>query len=114
MSDNERCDLLFVQLYAADVPVLVGFFLTGFLCKRLLHLFALSDSRDAGSISLDSSDEDRLEQRPKGAVTSVDEALMKVTGAAEEDFLKQNFETLNQSCSTGTRSINTTNFKEYV
>lgn len=57
-------------------------------------------------MSLDSSEEDRVEQVLQGAVTSVDEALLKVTGAAEngqEDFLKQNFETLNQSCSTGMR-----------
>lgn len=76
--------------------------LTGCLCNPLLYLFEISDSRDADSISLDSSDEDRAQQR--GAVTSVDEALMKVTGAAEngqEDFLQQNFGTLNQSRSTG-------------
>lgn len=57
-------------------------------------------------MSLDSSEEDRVEPVLRGAVTSVDEALLKVTGAAEngqEDFLKQNFETLNQSCSTGMR-----------
>lgn len=57
-------------------------------------------------MSLDSSEEDRVEQVLRGAVTSVDEALLKVTGAAEndqEDFLKQNFETLDQNCSTGTR-----------
>lgn len=57
-------------------------------------------------MSLDSSEEDRVEQVLQGAVTSVDEALLKVTGAAEnrqEDFLKQNFETLTQSCSTGMR-----------
>lgn len=83
-----------------------GFLLTGLICNPLLYLFETSDSRDADSVSLDSSDEDRAEQRLKGAVTSVDEALMKVTGAAEngqQDFLTQNFGTLNQSCSTGMR-----------
>ncbi|TWW69079.1 mitogen-activated protein kinase-binding protein 1-like [Takifugu flavidus] len=63
----------------------------------------LDDSRDSDSMSLDSSEEDRVEQVLQGAMTSVDEALLKVTGAAEhgqEDFLKQNFETLTQSCST--------------
>lgn len=63
-------------------------------------------------MSLDSSEEDGVEQVLWGAVTSVDEALLKVTGAAEdgqEDFLKQNFETLNQSCSTGMKP--NTNFK---
>lgn len=76
------------------------------LSVTLLYLFDISDSRDADSISLDSTDEDGAKRSLKGAVTSVDEALMKVTGAAEqaqEDFLKQNFGTLNQSCSAGRR-----------
>lgn len=81
---------------------------SGVSYRNLLRcIFAISDSRDSDAISLDSSDEDRVEQMLKGAVTSVDEALMKVTGAAEnsqEDFLRKNFETLNQSCSTGMRS----------
>lgn len=80
--------------------------LTGLLCNPLLYLFEISGSRDADSISLDSSDEDRAKHRLKGTVTSVDEALMKVNGTAEddrEDFLKQNFGTLNHSCSTGIR-----------
>lgn len=66
----------------------------------------ISDSRDADSISLDSTDEAGARQGLQGAVTSMDEALMKVTGAAEdaqEDFLTQNFATLNQSCSAGRR-----------
>ena len=58
------------------------------------------------SLSQDSSDEEREEQELKAKVTSMDEALRAVTDAAEhsqEDFLKQNFETLADSCSAGRR-----------
>lgn len=90
-----------------------GFLLTGLICNSLslLYLLEISDSRDADSISLDSTDEDGARRSLQGAVTSMDEALMKVTGAAEhaqEDFLTQNFGTLNHSCSAGRRKQTST------
>nr|XP_057912933.1 mitogen-activated protein kinase-binding protein 1-like isoform X2 [Doryrhamphus excisus] len=69
---------------------------------------ALDDSADAASLSLDSSDDD--EEMEDGGVedleaekvdtTSVDEALKAVTSQhhSREDFLKQNFETLENGC----------------
>lgn len=45
-----------------------------------------------------------MEKEKQKAVTSVDEALRTVTGPAdrsEEDFLRQNFETLAESSSIG-------------
>lgn len=74
--------------------------------------FVLSDSADVESPGQDSSDE---EEKQKAEVTSMDEALRTVTGTADrsqEDFLRQNFETLAESCSMGrrgqplTRSLN--------
>lgn len=64
---------------------------------------ASSDSADVESLGRDSSDEED-EEKGKAEVTSMDEALRTVTGTAdhsEEDFLRQNFETLAESCSTG-------------
>lgn len=61
------------------------------------------------SLSQDSSDEEneeRQEDELKTEVRSMDEALRAVTDVAEnsqEDFLKQNFETLADSCSAGKR-----------
>ncbi|XP_041832683.1 mitogen-activated protein kinase-binding protein 1-like [Melanotaenia boesemani] len=66
----------------------------------------LDDCADEESLSRDSSDEEneeREEKRKKAAVTSMDEALRTVNAAADhsqEDFLKQNFETLADSCTT--------------
>lgn len=58
------------------------------------------------SIGLDSSDEERAEEEQEGGVTSMDEALRKVSGStdhSQEDFLKQNFERLAESCTLGMR-----------
>lgn len=96
-----------------------GFFFLSFLCSSCTFFsFALSDSADVESLSQDSSDEEneeREEEEPKAEVTSMDEALRTVTGAADhgqEDFLKQNFETLAESCSMGRRDQTLTcNFK---
>lgn len=68
-----------------------------------------SDPADVESFEQDSSDEEsarRVAEKPKGEVTSMDEALRAVAGCADhnqEDFLKQNFETLAESCSIGRR-----------
>uniref|UniRef100_G3PG79 Mitogen-activated protein kinase binding protein 1 n=1 Tax=Gasterosteus aculeatus TaxID=69293 RepID=G3PG79_GASAC len=65
------------------------------------------DCADVESLSPGSSDEepDEGEEDERGAeVTSLDRALRTVTETAddgEEDFLKHNFETPNESCSTG-------------
>ncbi|KAM7395686.1 hypothetical protein PAMA_007112 [Pampus argenteus] len=62
------------------------------------------------SLNQDSSDmenEEREEDELKAEVTSMDEALRTVTDTAErsqEDFLKQNFETLADSCSAAEQS----------
>ncbi|XP_039981468.1 mitogen-activated protein kinase-binding protein 1-like [Xiphias gladius] len=70
----------------------------------------LDDSADVESLSQDSSDEEneeREEEEQKAEVTSMDEALRTVTDTADgsqEDFLKQNFETLAESCSTAEQS----------
>ncbi|XP_067429482.1 mitogen-activated protein kinase-binding protein 1-like isoform X2 [Thunnus thynnus] len=70
----------------------------------------LDDSVDVESLSQDSSDEEneeREEEELKAELTSMDEALRTVTDAAEhcqEDFLKQNFETLADSCSAAEQS----------
>lgn len=60
-------------------------------------LFRFADPGQA-----DSSDEEK--EQPKAKVTSVDEALRTVTGPADrssqEDFLRQNFETLAQTSSS--------------
>nr|XP_046229931.1 mitogen-activated protein kinase-binding protein 1-like isoform X3 [Scatophagus argus] len=64
----------------------------------------LDDSADVESLGQDSSDEEneeREKEEPKAEVTSMDEALRTVTGTtdrSQEDFLKQNFETLAESC----------------
>ncbi|XP_040016095.2 mitogen-activated protein kinase-binding protein 1-like isoform X2 [Gasterosteus aculeatus] len=66
--------------------------------------------RDVESLSPGSSDEepDEGEEDERGAeVTSLDRALRTVTETAddgEEDFLKHNFETPNESCSTAEQS----------
>ncbi|XP_076612469.1 mitogen-activated protein kinase-binding protein 1-like isoform X2 [Chaetodon auriga] len=70
----------------------------------------LDDSADVESLCQDSSDEEneeREEDKQKAEVTSMDEALRTVTGTADrsqEDFLKQNFETLAESCSMADQS----------
>ena len=73
-----------------------------------VRLYLSSDFADVESLSQDScdeeDDEEREEVKPKAEVTSMDEALRTVTDSAvrsREDFLKQNFETLAESCSTG-------------
>lgn len=61
-----------------------------------------ADSEYAECLGRDSSDEEKEKQ--KAEVTSVDEALRTVTGPADrsqEDFLRQNFETLAESSSIG-------------
>lgn len=74
---------------------------------------APSDSADVESLGRDSSeDEEREEEKRKAEVTSMDEALRTVTGTADhsqEDFLRQNFETLAESCSMGRTGL--LNFK---
>ncbi|KAM6915111.1 mitogen-activated protein kinase-binding protein 1-like [Xenentodon cancila] len=61
---------------------------------------------DVESLSQGSSDEENEEKEPErktATVTSMDEALRTVSDAGDhsrEDFLKQNFETLADSCST--------------
>ncbi|XP_038582055.1 mitogen-activated protein kinase-binding protein 1-like isoform X2 [Micropterus salmoides] len=70
----------------------------------------LDDSADGESLSQDSSDEEndeREEEVQKAGVTSMDEALRTVTGTADcsqEDFLKQNFEALAESCNMAEQS----------
>ncbi|XP_069572308.1 mitogen-activated protein kinase-binding protein 1-like [Brachyistius frenatus] len=71
----------------------------------------LDDSADVDSLSQDSSDEENEEKEEEEeravAGTSMDEALRTVTAAfdhSQEDFLKQNFETLAESCSTAEQS----------
>ncbi|KAF3702668.1 Mitogen-activated protein kinase-binding protein 1 [Channa argus] len=59
----------------------------------------LDDSVDVVSLSQDSADED-IEDEQKAEMTSMDEALRTVTdtfGQSQEDFLRQNFETLAES-----------------
>lgn len=87
-----------------------GFFFRSHTCLSCnCSSFLLSDSADVESLSQDSSDEEneeKEEEELKAEVTSMDEALRTVTDAAEhsqEDFLKQNFETLADSCSAGMR-----------
>ncbi|XP_030260499.1 mitogen-activated protein kinase-binding protein 1-like [Sparus aurata] len=63
------------------------------------------DSVDVDSLGQDSSDEEEEEEEEGrvARVTSIDEALRTVTGAADrsqEAFLKRNFETLAESCSS--------------
>ncbi|KAI3364429.1 hypothetical protein L3Q82_011222 [Scortum barcoo] len=72
----------------------------------------LDDGADVESLSPDSSDEENGEreedeEEPKAEVTSMDEALRTVTGAADrgqDDFLEQNFGTLAESSSTAEQS----------
>nr|XP_019947162.1 PREDICTED: mitogen-activated protein kinase-binding protein 1 [Paralichthys olivaceus] len=71
----------------------------------------LDDFADVESLSQDSSDEEDHEEREevkqKAEVTSMDEALRTVTDTVDhnrEDFLRQNFETLAESCSTAEQS----------
>lgn len=72
-----------------------------------MFFLLLSDSADVESLSQDTSDEEneeREEEEQKAEVTSMDEALRTVTDItdhSQEDFLKQNFETLAEGCSTG-------------
>lgn len=90
----------------------VFFFLSlsslSFICT--FSSFVLSDSADVESLGQDSSaeeNEEGEEDEQKAEVTSMDEALRTVTGAADrspEDFLKQNFEMLAESCSMGRRA----------
>lgn len=69
--------------------------------------FALLDSADVESLSEDSSDEENDERKEEdeqsSELTSMDEALRTVTDRADvsqEDFIKQNFETLEESSSS--------------
>ncbi|XP_029984207.1 mitogen-activated protein kinase-binding protein 1-like isoform X2 [Sphaeramia orbicularis] len=70
----------------------------------------LDDSIDMESQSQDSSDgenEDREQGEQNAKLTSMDEALRTVTDSvdhSQEDFLKQNFETLADSCSMAEQS----------
>uniref|UniRef100_UPI0037E78C83 mitogen-activated protein kinase-binding protein 1-like n=1 Tax=Semicossyphus pulcher TaxID=241346 RepID=UPI0037E78C83 len=70
----------------------------------------LDDSADVESLCQDSSDEENEEteeEEQKAEVTSMDEALRTVTDTADrsqEDFLKQNFETLAESSSMAEQS----------
>ncbi|XP_044026188.1 mitogen-activated protein kinase-binding protein 1-like isoform X2 [Siniperca chuatsi] len=62
---------------------------------------------DVESLSQDSFDEENEERDgQKAEVTSMDEALRTVAGTADrsQDFLKQNFETLAESCSMAEQS----------
>lgn len=87
-----------------------------FLCASAAAVFISSDSVDVDSLGQDSSDEE--EEGRVARVTSIDEALRTVTGAADrsqEAFLKRNFETLAESCSSGRRGQTLTcNFKGIV
>ncbi|XP_051265541.1 mitogen-activated protein kinase-binding protein 1-like isoform X3 [Dicentrarchus labrax] len=65
------------------------------------------DCADVESLGQDSSDEENEEREEEEQMTSMDEALRTVTGIADrgqEDFLKQNFEMLAESCSTAEQS----------
>ncbi|XP_019124215.2 mitogen-activated protein kinase-binding protein 1 [Larimichthys crocea] len=70
----------------------------------------LDDAADVESLGPDSSDEEneeREEDEKRAEVTSMDEALRTVTGTVDrcqEDFLKQNFETLAESCNRAEQS----------
>lgn len=109
MADNDGSLACCSVTSEQQIYWLLWVLLTGLICNSLSLSFTfwkISDSRDADSISLDSADEDGARRSLQGAVTSMDEALMKVTGAAEhaqEDFLTQNFGPLNQSRSAGRR-----------
>lgn len=87
---------------------------------QLLLFLSPSDSVDVDSLGQDSSDEEEEEEEEGrvARVTSIDEALRTVTGAADrsqEAFLKRNFETLAESCSSGRRGQTLTcNFKGIV
>lgn len=87
---------------------------------QLLLFFISSDSVDVDSLGQDSSDEEEEEEEEGrvARVTSIDEALRTVTGAADrsqEAFLKRNFETLAESCNSGRRGQTLTcNFKGIV
>lgn len=91
-----------------------------FLCASAAAVFLSSDSVDVDSLGQDSSDEEEEEEEEGrvARVTSIDEALRTVTGAADrsqEAFLKRNFETLAESCSSGRRGQTLTcNFKGIV
>lgn len=81
-----------------------------FSCLSFTFLsFVLADSADVESLCQDSSDEedeDRAEKKQNAGVTSMDEALRAVAGTADrsqEEFLRQNFEMLAESCSPGKR-----------
>lgn len=70
----------------------------GSSCHSLSLL--LSDSADVSQASSDMESEEKEDQM--ATVTSMDEALRTVSADhSEEDFLKQNFETLAESCSAG-------------
>lgn len=90
------------------------------LCLSCCFFFLSSDSVDVDSLGQDSSDEEEEEEEEGqvARVTSMDEALRTVTGAADrgqEAFLKRNFETLAESCSSGRRGQTLTcNFKGIV
>ncbi|XP_047429397.1 mitogen-activated protein kinase-binding protein 1-like [Mugil cephalus] len=63
----------------------------------------LDDSADASQASSDAESEGKEDQA--AVMTSMDEALRTVSADhSEEDFLKQNFEMLAESCSTGEQS----------
>lgn len=73
-----------------------------------LILLSLSDPAEAEYLSEDNSDEENDEKEEdeerREGVTSMDEALRTITdsgGCDRADFLKQNFETLSEGCTTG-------------
>lgn len=70
---------------------------------QLLGFGSADDESPSPGSSDDESKVQEAERRP-AAVTSLDEALRRVNSGPEheqEDFLRQNFETLTESCSTG-------------
>lgn len=83
-----------------------------FSCLSFTFLsFVFADSADVESLCQDSSDEEdedeeRAEEKHNAGVTSMDEALRTVAGTADrsrEEFLRQNFEMLAESCRPGKR-----------
>lgn len=71
-----------------------------------LILLSLSDPAEAEYLSENNSDEENdekeVDEERREGVTSMDEALRTITDSGDRaDFLKQNFETLSEGCTTG-------------
>ncbi|XP_035990087.1 mitogen-activated protein kinase-binding protein 1 [Fundulus heteroclitus] len=71
------------------------------------HTLDDGESLSRGSSDGETEEEEEEAERKSGSVTSMDEALRTVNGShvhSQEDFLRQNFETLGESCSPAEQS----------